>query len=482
MKKGVAIITVLFLVMFLSVGLVSANWFSDFFGKITGHVVQGPTEGLVAYYPLDGSSNDASGNDNPGVWSGTESYVDGKIGQAASFDGSSSIVSQNNLGIVGNSPRTISYWSYTAAGTSSVITPEGYGGQNQSDMDYLVYNYGGSGGKGYCFGVWNGMGSCSTGDISQDAWHMVTETSSGSLRNLYIDTVLVASYAASFDTTDTPLSIGATYGFPSYYTGLIDDFRVYNRVLAQSEINELYVLGGETPICNPSWSAWSNCSLTCGNGTQTRTDGCGTTQTQICNPQSCNLPVCIAFNYSNWGVCNSSSVQTRTVTSTIPAVCANGNPLLIQSCTYVPNQTTCVANSSCTVIPLICPEEGKQTKTCAKVSSNCTTSVSTEEINCSVGNCAGCTVSGKCVEAGFRITESGIPRYCDSTSEFIAQKADNSTCQNNYECLSNQCSDSTCVSLVNEIRGQKNLLVRIICWLSHPVDLQAREDCIATFS
>ncbi len=41
MKKGVGIFLVLFLVAFLSIGLVSANWFSDMFGKVTGKVTAG---------------------------------------------------------------------------------------------------------------------------------------------------------------------------------------------------------------------------------------------------------------------------------------------------------------------------------------------------------------------------------------------------------------------------------------------------------
>ena len=486
MKKGVVIICSLLLVVFLSVGFVSANWFTDFFGKITGHVIEGPTNGLIAYYPLDGNANDYSGSGNNGVWSGTESYDAGVDGQAASFDGSSAIVSQNNLGITGNDLRTISYWTYETS--SEFIIPWGYGGKDTYDDDYLVNNYGGTSGKGICLAVWGGMGSCSQKDMPLDGWYLVTETFDGSTRRLYVNSSLVASDSTTFSTTDTPLSIGFLYGYDQYgQRGAIDDFRVYNRALSVSEINELYTLGGGIIVCTPSWSAWGSCNATCGGGIQTKTDGCGNTQTQACNIQACTSPTCTNFTYSDWNTCNSSGIQTHTVISTVPAVCVNGNPVLSQTCIYVEpvlnqtNQTTCVANSTCNFVPLVCPDTGKQTKTCAAVNSDCITSVSSEEVSCTSGKCYGCTYLGKCVDHGFRITESGIARYCNTNDEFTAQKSDNSTCQNNYECISNQCSDSTCVSLIKEIREQKNLLVRIICWLSHPTDSIARDECVTTF-
>ena len=62
MKKGVAIIAVLFLVMFLSVGLVSANWFSDVFGKVTGKVI-------------DIAAGDCSQVDGSSTWTASNNTV-----------------------------------------------------------------------------------------------------------------------------------------------------------------------------------------------------------------------------------------------------------------------------------------------------------------------------------------------------------------------------------------------------------------------
>ena len=52
---------------------------------------------------------------------------------------------------------------------------------------------------------------------------------------------------------------------------------------------------------------------------------------------------CTSFSYSAWGACQSDSTQTRTLTSSLPAGCTGGTPLLSQSCTYVPPTTACTS-------------------------------------------------------------------------------------------------------------------------------------------
>jgi hypothetical protein len=65
-------------------------------------------------------------------------------------------------------------------------------------------------------------------------------------------------------------------------------------------------------------------------------------------------PDCTTINYSAWSVCTASSTQTRTIVSTVPAVCNIINPVLAQSCAYATPTcssftysawTTCLNNS-----------------------------------------------------------------------------------------------------------------------------------------
>jgi hypothetical protein len=55
---------------------------------------------------------------------------------------------------------------------------------------------------------------------------------------------------------------------------------------------------------------------------------------------------CTSFTYTNWSACQSNNTQTRTVTSSSPAGCAGGSPVLSQSCTYTPPATSAPSTSA----------------------------------------------------------------------------------------------------------------------------------------
>ncbi|NQV35635.1 MAG: discoidin domain-containing protein, partial [Phycisphaeraceae bacterium] len=75
------------------------------------------TDGLVASYSFEGNANDVSGNGNNGTVNGGAQFVTGHDGSALDCDGIDDYVSTDKvasqLGIGGNSPRTISSWVFT---------------------------------------------------------------------------------------------------------------------------------------------------------------------------------------------------------------------------------------------------------------------------------------------------------------------------------------------------------------------------------
>jgi hypothetical protein len=75
------------------------------------------------------------------------------------------------------------------------------------------------------------------------------------------------------------------------------------------------------------------------------------------------------------------------------------------------------------------------------------------QINCDMG----CTVNEKCVIQGTRLNLSDKYVYCDIDSEVKEQKAENSQCQNNYECSTNICIDNKCVG--------SSIIQRFFSWI-----------------
>ena len=95
-----------------------------------------------------------------------------------------------------------------------------------------------------------------------------------------------------------------------------------------------------TPLCTENNWASTLTPTNCPNNNQqtkkwTKTGQC---QGGISHPTeesvSCNYqtPTCTNFLYSNWGECDSSGVQSRTILSSSPSSCAGGNPVLTKSC------------------------------------------------------------------------------------------------------------------------------------------------------
>jgi len=68
-----------------------------------------------------------------------------------------------------------------------------------------------------------------------------------------------------------------------------------------------------------------------GNGTDTLNSVVNST---ITITDQSGSSTCESFTYSSWSSCRSNSTQSRTVTSSLPSGCINGDPILSQSCTY----------------------------------------------------------------------------------------------------------------------------------------------------
>jgi hypothetical protein len=171
-----------------------------------------------------------------------------------SFNGTSSYVNISGFTWpTGGGPVTVSFWNYVVTAQSSAAFTVGNQGNPSrflahapwSDQN-IYWDYGDQAGTGRIstsyaakLGQWCHVGLVSAG-------------LTGSFKAIYLDGVLAVSDSgpSSGPTSAlTGINIGAWTGASSYHNGLIDDFRIYDRVLSAAEIQAL--AAGNTEVAAP---------------------------------------------------------------------------------------------------------------------------------------------------------------------------------------------------------------------------------------
>ncbi len=206
------------------------------------------TSNLVLHYDFDNSSAvRLNGTADASMYSDNATCTDpdcpswtpdGKYGGAYHFDG----VNDNfTLGNLDHTPVTVSTWikrdRTSVPGGEAIIYTQNIGGWGLGiAADNTV------------FFDWAGnivLGD-STGTVADNNWHQLTVTYDGTTATFYIDGVAsgsASSYNPVFDSGGGNYIVGgmAFPGFSQNFQGTIDEIRVYNRTLAPSEIQQLYV-------------------------------------------------------------------------------------------------------------------------------------------------------------------------------------------------------------------------------------------------
>ena len=205
-------------------------------------------DGLVAYYPFNGNANDESGNGNNGIVNGATLTMDrfGTASSAYSFDGVDDYVS------VSDSPSldlttyrmTIASWFRTSNPTPN----QDKGLVEKGDIWALTLRSDGKVNIGMYFGPTypnDYYSAISTTIVSPDTWYHVAGSYDGSAMRIFVNGVLESStpITGNFNTDDRRLCIGSNvWGSdqPTIFTNAsIDEVRIYNRALSDSEIMAL---------------------------------------------------------------------------------------------------------------------------------------------------------------------------------------------------------------------------------------------------
>ena len=202
-------------------------------------------KGLVGYWSFDEGSGtvvyDYSGNNNHGTLTNGPTWTQGKVGGALSFDGVNDYVNVPDaptLRITGD--ITIVFWMNKRSEATDWQRLVGKG--NSTYRNYGVWEESGSGKRilfqQYGGGCW--FFSSHTVDISQ--WYFIAAVRQNLINGkIFINDMITQAGCSSVSphTSADPLTIGYA-GFHTYFPGLIDEVRIYNRALSGAEIQAIY--------------------------------------------------------------------------------------------------------------------------------------------------------------------------------------------------------------------------------------------------
>lgn len=228
-----------------------------------------PVSGLIAYYPFNGNTYDESGYKNHGVSNQFVSLVSdrkSKANSACSFGGIDrtgfiKIPNASQLNI--NKTITISIWYKI----NSYYGMDGWGSPTQNGYQVLIGKEGDR--NGYYVGISNNelekkqslnfnnninfssnfsiIGNSPGNNIENlNKWNHLVTISNGTIAKMYVNGALINSLSINpdFSSSNTKeLFIGTMWALnESWYpfNGSLDDIRIYNRGLSDTEINALF--------------------------------------------------------------------------------------------------------------------------------------------------------------------------------------------------------------------------------------------------
>ncbi|MBI3231684.1 MAG: fibronectin type III domain-containing protein [Candidatus Doudnabacteria bacterium] len=214
-----------------------------------------PPPGPVGYWKLDDASGtttaDSSGNGNNGSLTNGPVWTTGKVNGGLSFDGVDDYV------LIPNSPSlspttaiTLTAWvNISNTNTTKMIVAK----YDSTGASYFLR----VGGSRVRFNV-NAGGTLSGPPdsatlLSPNTWYHIVGTYDGTQAKLYINGLLNTSIAKSgaINVTSLPVNIGRHGSNLMFMQGLIDEVRVYDRALSQSEVTALYNFSGTPSDTQP---------------------------------------------------------------------------------------------------------------------------------------------------------------------------------------------------------------------------------------
>ncbi len=282
-----------------------------------------PTNGLVAYYPLDGNGNDLSSYNNNLVQYGNVSSTNNAIGNSNSachFPNGNDyfLTPSSSWSLINNFPQgSVSFWvkidsqyvsgHYFGIGNSFLVKQKHGVGE---DMFFGMQD-GTSKVRMQITGIFpspQGADVVGSTSLLPNQWYHVVGVWDGIYHTLYVNGEVDAQILNSNGISDRPLpdyfSIGSTlYGgngsttYPSGTYGSLDDIGIWNRALTVCEIQQLY----DNSILNSIQSVTALDSYTWPLNNQTYTQS-GTYSDTLINAAGCDSIVTLNLSLNFTGL------------------------------------------------------------------------------------------------------------------------------------------------------------------------------------
>jgi hypothetical protein len=259
----------IFLISLLSVSVHYAH--ADITTNLVGHWTFDSAD--TTWSPAS-TTNDTTGNGNTGAlknfYSATSS-VPGPIGQALDFRSTNYVNLTTHTGLPAYSsttPYSVSFWvNKSALGTGNQdIYAEGYNTDNNPIFQLFMV-----GTNKVCVFIRNTAGTtvtntCSNAIIVDGTWHHISWVDNLGSYTWYVDNKIdkSGSYTPVGSIPLQTANIGAqkSWVYSSYFLGLIDDVRVYNRALVAGDVTQLYNLGYTPTVTTSAASSVTNVAAT----------------------------------------------------------------------------------------------------------------------------------------------------------------------------------------------------------------------------
>ncbi len=203
-------------------------------------IATGNTTGLVAAYGFNegmgASAGDSSGNALTGTLSGPAWIATGRFGSALSFDGVNDLVTVPDASALHlTTAMTIEAWVYPTAisGWRTILLKE-----RSAQLAYSLYGNTDTNRPSVEIFTTATRDARGSAQLALNTWTHLAATYDGATLRLYRNGVQVGTRATSgaIVASANPLRIGGNTIWGEYFSGRIDEVRIYNRVRTAAEI------------------------------------------------------------------------------------------------------------------------------------------------------------------------------------------------------------------------------------------------------